>query len=105
MPRSPLPPRHGLNAAWARSPDRDPEDPAPWGTFADWLRHRFPEHVDVEAMLAGQRFVYADGSAVQARDGYRPNTFVWFHRDLREEAPVPGTIDVLHRDERAQGSS
>ncbi|MFL6023254.1 MAG: pseudouridine synthase [Marmoricola sp.] len=100
MPRSPLPLRHGLNAAWARTPDRDPAAPAPWGTFAAWLRFRFPEHVDVDAMLAGRRFVYDDGSAVAAEDPYRPNTFVWFHRDLREEVPVPGAIEVLHRDDR-----
>ena len=52
MPRSPLPLRHGLNAAWARTPDRDPAAPAPWVTIADWLRHKFPEHVDVDGMLA-----------------------------------------------------
>ena len=100
MPRSPLPPRHGLDAAWARSPDRDPAGPAPWSSFADWLRHKFPEHVDVDGMLAAGRFVYADGSAVTEADPYRPHTFVWFHRDLREEVPVPGPIEVLHRDER-----
>lgn len=100
MPRSPLPLRHGLNAAWARTPDRDPVSAAPWPTVADWLRHRFPAHVDVDAMLAAGRFVYDDGSPVRDSDPYRPHTFVWFHRDLREEVAVPGTIDVLHRDER-----
>ena len=69
-------------------------------TITDWLRHKFPEHVDVDAMFAGERFVYADGTAVREDDEYRANTFVWFHRDLREEVPVPGTIDVLHRDDR-----
>ncbi|WP_425463966.1 pseudouridine synthase [Nocardioides marmorisolisilvae] len=68
--------------------------------MADWLHHKFPEHVDVDAMLAASRFVYDDGTAVGQTDPYRPNTFVWFHRDLREEVPVPGTIDVLHRDDR-----
>jgi len=68
--------------------------------LADWLRHRFPTHVDVEAMLAGQRFVYDDGVPVTETDRYRPHTFVWFHRDLREEVPVPGKIEVLHRDDR-----
>jgi tRNA pseudouridine32 synthase/23S rRNA pseudouridine746 synthase len=100
VPRSPLPLRHGLNAAWARTPDRDPAAPAPWVTIADWLRHKFPEHVDVDGMLAGERFVYSDGAVVGADDGYRANTFVWFHRDLREEVPVPGALEVLHRDDR-----
>ena len=31
---------------------------------------------------------------------YRPHTFVWFHRDLRFEEPVPGTLGIVHRDER-----
>lgn len=100
MPRSPLPPRHGLDAAWARTPDRDPARPAPWGTLADWLRHRFGERVDVDSMLDRQRFVHHDGSPVLADDPYRPHTFVWFHRDLREEVAVPGEITVLHRDDR-----
>lgn len=65
-----------------------------------WLHDRFPRHVDVPAMLAGQRFVYDDLRPVAVDDPYRPHTFVWFHRDLREEVPVPGEIPVLHRDER-----
>lgn len=65
-----------------------------------WLRHRLPEVVDVPGMLADERFVYDDLRAVRTDDPYRPHTFVWFHRDLREEAPVPGQVHVVHRDER-----
>ncbi len=65
-----------------------------------WLRETSPEGVDVERMLADERFVYDDGSVLLADDAYRPHTFVWFHRDLREEPAVPGEITVLHRDER-----
>ncbi|WP_375003794.1 pseudouridine synthase [Aeromicrobium sp. CTD01-1L150] len=65
-----------------------------------WLRHRLPERVDVDAMLAEQRFVLDDGRALREDEPYSPHTFVWFHRDLREEAVVPGRIHVLHRDER-----
>ncbi|WP_209723112.1 pseudouridine synthase [Marmoricola sp. OAE513] len=65
-----------------------------------WLRDRFPERVDVETMLADERFVYADATPVRDDDAFRQHTFVWFHRDLREEPPVPGEIRVLHRDER-----
>lgn len=99
-PRSPLPPRDGLSAAWVRTPDRDPLAEPPWSTLAGWLEQRLPEHVDVAAMLAGQRFVHQDGSPVRADEPYRPHTFVWFHRDLREEPEVPGELVVLHRDER-----
>ncbi len=65
-----------------------------------WLRDRLPERVDVASMLAEERFVYADARPVAEHDAYAPHTFVWFHRDLRDEAPVPGEIRVVHRDER-----
>ncbi|MGN8246801.1 pseudouridine synthase [Cellulomonas soli] len=99
-PRSPLPPRHGLAAAWLRTPDRDPSGPAPWPTMGTWLRDRLPDDVDVTGMLAQQRFVDASGRAVHDDDPYGPHRFVWFHRDLRDEPPVPGPIYVVHRDER-----
>ncbi len=65
-----------------------------------WLRTRFPALVDVDGMLAEGRFVYDDLRVVRDGDGYLPHTFVWFHRDLREEVPVPGEIRIVHRDER-----
>ncbi|MRJ76810.1 pseudouridylate synthase [Aeromicrobium sp. SMF47] len=99
-PRSPLPPRHGLGAAWLRTPDRDKPHPDPWPTMGAWLRHRLPERVDVERMLAEQRFVHDDGSPVAEEQPYAPHTFVWFHRDLPDEVEVPGQIVVVHRDER-----
>lgn len=99
-PVSPLPPRHGLSAAWLRTSDRDPGAVAAWPTMGAWLRHRIPDHVDVDGFLADGRFVYDDARPVLDDDPYRPHTFVWFHRDLRDEAEVPGEITVLHRDER-----
>lgn len=65
-----------------------------------WLRARLPERVDVTRMLATERFVYASGEAVGEEHPYAPHTFVWFHRDLPDEADVPGEIHILHRDER-----
>lgn len=65
-----------------------------------WLRHRLPERVDVGRMLAEQRFVHDDGSPVTEDEPYAPHTFVWFHRDLPDEVEVPGTVHVVHRDER-----
>ncbi|WP_315096964.1 pseudouridine synthase [uncultured Cellulomonas sp.] len=99
-PRSPLPARHGLDAARLRTPDRDRSRTDEWSTMGDWLRHRLPEHVDVAAMLAGERFVDEDGRAVRAQDPYAPHRFVWFHRDLRDEPEVTAPIHVVHRDER-----
>jgi tRNA pseudouridine32 synthase/23S rRNA pseudouridine746 synthase len=100
-PRSPLPARHGLSAAWIRTPDRDRTRlDRDWPTMGAWLRERLPEHVDVVAMLAGERFVDEDGQVVRDDEPYRPHRFVFFHRDLREEPEVPGAIHVVHRDER-----
>jgi tRNA pseudouridine32 synthase/23S rRNA pseudouridine746 synthase len=65
-----------------------------------WLGDRLGERVDVAGMLAGERFVYDDLSAVRDDDPYAPHTFVWFHRDLRDEVEVPGALQVLHRDDR-----
>lgn len=65
-----------------------------------WLHSRLHEFVDVGAWLADARFVYGTGEPVGADDGFASNTFVWFHRDLGDEAVVPGEIHVVHRDER-----
>lgn len=94
----PLPQRNGLNPAWARTDG--PDSVPPGSTMGDWLRARFGDKSDVDAMLADGRFVYADASPVQDGDAFRRHTFVWFHRDLRPEPEVPGEVRVLHRDER-----
>ncbi|MET0822590.1 MAG: pseudouridine synthase, partial [Aeromicrobium sp.] len=99
-PRSPLPPRHGLAAAWLRTPDRGVPRPDPWPTMGAWLRERLPERVDVDAMLAERRFVHDDLTPVRDDEPYAPHTFVWFHRDLPHEVDVPGQIRVVHHDER-----
>lgn len=65
-----------------------------------WLRERFPAHVDVTGMLAEERFVYDDLRVVRDDDPYAAHTFLWFHRDLRDEVEVPGELRILYRDER-----
>jgi tRNA pseudouridine32 synthase/23S rRNA pseudouridine746 synthase len=99
-PRSPLPPRHGLAAAWLRTPDRGVPCPDPWPTMGAWLRDRLPERVEVDAMLTERRFVHDDLTPVRDDEPYAPHTFVWFHRDLPHEVDVPGQIRIVHRDER-----
>ena len=99
-PESPLPARHGLSAARLRTPDRDRSRADEWPTMGAWLRDRLPEHVDVAAMLADERFVDEDGRAVREDDPFAPHRYVWFHRDLRDEPEVTAPIHVVHRDER-----
>lgn len=100
-PKSPLPPRHGLQAAWVRTPDRDPRNAAPWPTMRAWLIHKLaPSPADVDDMLSRGAFVDDHGRPWTGREPYQPHTFVWFHRDLRDEPEVPGELTVLYRDER-----
>ena len=101
-PRSPLPQRHGLEAAWLCTPERDrPGAPKPtWPSMGAWLQDRLAESVDVAGFLADRRFVYETGAPVGGADPYRPTTFVWFHRDLSDEPVVPGALHLIYRDER-----
>lgn len=98
-PRSPLPPRHGLQAAWVRTPDRGRENPA-WVTMRDFLLERLAAEAPVDDMLAAGRFVDASGRAIDADEPYQPHTFLWFHRDRRDEPVVPFDLEVLHVDDR-----
>lgn len=66
----------------------------------DWLDFRLRGNLDVDESIADERFVYQNGDPVLAEDRYRPHTFVWFHRDLRDEPPVPGRVHVRYQDER-----
>ena len=98
-PRSPLPPRHGLQAAWVRTRDRGAE--APWPTMRDFLLDKLgPGRDCVDPMLARGEFVDEHARPISGDDPYRPNLFVFFHRTLRPEAEVPGRLEVLHRDDR-----
>lgn len=99
-PRSPLPQRHGLDAAWVRTPDHDPAAPAPWATMGEFLADRLAAAAPVAAMLAGGAFVDGSGRAWAGSEPYRPHTFVWFHRALPPEPVVPFPVEVLHADDR-----
>ncbi|HJE52261.1 MAG TPA: pseudouridylate synthase [Tessaracoccus flavescens] len=67
----------------------------------DWLIEKLaPSPEDVDEMLAKGAFVDDAGRPWTGREIYRPHTFVWFHRELRDEAEVPGELTVLHQDER-----
>lgn len=87
-----------------RTPDPLPRahqgPPRPWASMGEWLTERLGDRVDVAGLLAQGRFVGQDGAPVAAADPYRDCVFVWFHRDLPVETPVPGTLHVVHQDER-----
>jgi tRNA pseudouridine32 synthase/23S rRNA pseudouridine746 synthase len=55
-----------------------------------------PERVD--AMLRDGAIVGRHGP-VDPRAPFVPREFLWLHRELPDEAPVPFALDVLHRDD------
>ncbi|MCC6495689.1 MAG: pseudouridylate synthase [Propionibacteriaceae bacterium] len=99
-PRSPLPQRQGLDAAWLRTPDNDPAVHPRWATMREFLLDRLPAEAPVAEMLGTGEFVDQAGRPWTGAEPYRPNAFVWFHRQLVPEPVVPFPIEVLDADER-----
>jgi tRNA pseudouridine32 synthase / 23S rRNA pseudouridine746 synthase len=93
--RSPLPQRHGLDAVRLRTPAE-----GPWTTIRDHLVERLPRVAPerIDTMLREQLIV--DRSGPVAPDApFLPEHFLWFHRDLPVEVPVPFEIEIVHRDD------
>ncbi|MGW6273242.1 pseudouridine synthase [Streptomyces sp. NPDC055060] len=95
IPPSPLPQRRGVDPMRVKLP----ADGA-WATVRDHLVERLKAGPGViDGMLRDELIVGVDGRPVTPDDPYAPGAFVWFHRDLPEEVPVPFGIDVVYRDE------
>ncbi|MFI9344398.1 RluA family pseudouridine synthase [Streptomyces sp. NPDC052773] len=96
IPSAPLPQRHGVDPVRVRLPAK-----GPWATVREHLVERLsgagPGVVD--GMFDAGKIVGADGTAVAADAPYVPGMFVWFHRELPEEVPVPFPLRIVHRDE------
>ncbi|MER6525100.1 RluA family pseudouridine synthase [Streptomyces sp. NPDC001508] len=94
-PPAPLPARDGVDPVRVRLPAE-----GPWETVRAHLVARLsgapPGMVD--GMLAAGRIVGADGRAVTPDDPYVPGMYVWFHRELPAEVPVPFDLEVVYRD-------
>ncbi len=99
-PRSPLPQRHGLDAAWVRTPDTYESGDPPWATMRAFLVERLPARAMVGDMLEAGEFVDQSGASLTGDEPFRPRTFVWFHRALAPETPAPFPIEVLEVNER-----
>ncbi|MFJ2772412.1 pseudouridine synthase [Streptomyces sp. NPDC087300] len=95
IPPAPLPQRDGVDPVRVKLP---PD--GTWHTVRDHLVERLSAGPGVvDALLRDGRIVGVDGKAVTPDAPYAPGAFVWFHRDLPEEVPVPFTLDVVHQDE------
>ncbi|MFE8964724.1 RluA family pseudouridine synthase [Streptomyces iakyrus] len=95
-PPSPLPQRHGVDPVRVRLPAA-----GTWRTVREHLVERLSGAGAgvVDGMFDAGRIVGADGRPVTADAPYVPGLFVWFHRDLPDEVPVPFPLEVVHRDE------
>jgi tRNA pseudouridine32 synthase / 23S rRNA pseudouridine746 synthase len=91
---SPLPQRHGLDAARLWLPIE-----GEWSTIRDHLVERLPRVPPerIEELLREERIVDVDGP-VAPDAPYVPGGVVWFHRDLPDEVAVPFEIGIVHRD-------
>ncbi|MFI2643605.1 RluA family pseudouridine synthase [Streptomyces sp. NPDC018610] len=96
IPPAPLPQRRGVDPVRVRLPAE-----GPWATVREHLVERLSGAAPgvVEEMFEAGRIVAADGRAVAPDAPYEPGMFVWFHRELPAETPVPFPLEVVHRDE------
>ncbi|MEU6376353.1 RluA family pseudouridine synthase [Streptomyces sp. NPDC046909] len=95
-PPSPLPQRDGVDPVRVRLPGE-----GDWATVREHLveRLRGAGAGVVEGMFAAGRVLGVDGEPVAADAAYVPGMYVWFHRELPYEVPVPFPLEVVHRDE------
>jgi tRNA pseudouridine32 synthase/23S rRNA pseudouridine746 synthase len=93
--KSPLPQRHGLDAVRLRTPAE-----SSWVTMRDHLVERLPrvDPARIDTMLLEERIVGRHGP-ITPDAPFVPEEFLWFHRDLPDEAPVPFEIGIVHRDD------
>ncbi|WP_020658341.1 RluA family pseudouridine synthase [Amycolatopsis benzoatilytica] len=92
---APIPQRHGLDPARLRLPDE-----GPWATLLEHLVERLPRVAPerIAEMLREER-IHGEDGPLGIDSAYAPGSFIWFHRDLPDEVPVPFDVAVLHRDE------
>lgn len=71
-----------------------------WATVREHLVERLTGAAPgmIESMLDSGLIVGADGHAVAPDAPYEPGMFVWFHRELPAEVPVPYPVEIVHRD-------
>ncbi|MEV5844516.1 RluA family pseudouridine synthase [Streptomyces sp. NPDC051985] len=94
-PSSPLPQRQGVDPVRVRLPFS-----GEWATVGEYLVARLSGAGPgvVEKMLDSGLVVGADGQPLAARTPYAPGLYLFFHRELPPEVPVPFPLHVVHRD-------
>ncbi len=72
----------------------------PWDTVVQFLRDRTGDPEGIERRLADGEIRLGDGTVVTGVTAYRAGQSVHLYRDLPVEVPVPGQLEILHRDDR-----
>ncbi|ANH90717.1 MULTISPECIES: RluA family pseudouridine synthase [unclassified Streptomyces] len=95
-PPAPLPQLRGVDPVRVRLPAG-----GTWATVREHLVERLSGAAPgaVAELFDQGRIVGADGRPVAPQAPYEPGMFVWFHRELPDEVPVPFPLEVVHRDE------
>ncbi|HEX5565889.1 MAG TPA: RluA family pseudouridine synthase [Streptomyces sp.] len=95
VPPSPLPQRHGIDPVRLRLPAA-----GSWATVRDHLVDRLsavdPALIDTMLREGG---IWSTDGPIAPDAPYRPGAYLWFHRELPQEVPVPYAVEVLHRDD------
>ncbi|MER7181254.1 RluA family pseudouridine synthase [Streptomyces hyaluromycini] len=96
VPPSPLPQRQGVDPVRVRLPFSEE-----WETVGEYLVARLSGAAPgvVVEMLDSGAVVGADGHPVPADAPYTPGRYLFFHRDLPPEVPVPFALEIVHRDD------
>ncbi len=94
-PSSPLPQRNGLDAARLKLPAE-----GPWLLLRDHLVERLPRVASerVVEMLREER-IWSVSGPLGIDAPFVPDSYIWFHRDLPVEVPVPFEVGVVHQDD------
>ncbi|MDX8030699.1 RluA family pseudouridine synthase [Lentzea sp. BCCO 10_0856] len=94
-PSSPLPQRNGLDAARLKLP---PE--GSWPLLRDHLVERLPRVASerIDEMLREER-IWGVSGPLGIDTPFVPDSYIWFHRDLPVEVPVPFEVGVVYQDE------
>lgn len=97
-PPSPLPQRAGIDPVRLRLP---PDPAGTWTDLGGYLAARYAGTRGAESiahLLAAGRVLGPGGRVLRATDPYEPGAYLWFHREMEPEPPVPFPISVVHRD-------
>lgn len=96
MSGAPLPVRDGV------APSRVHLPAGPWATVLEFLveRFRFIEPDVLRRRLEQGAIVDELGVALSPETPYKPWCWLWYYREVPDEAVVPFELDILHRDER-----